>query len=754
MYFYEYMKFTGILLTFISVTFSINSFGQNLQLSWLNILDTNSTNRTRDMELTNEGNLVGLNFNSAITDMDPGIEDTIFFPDLGELYYTPAAFIQSFSGETGALNWVGPFGKPNYSFAHATSMCQDEQGNFYVIGTYAFGWETDSVDFDPGPEEYLVYHPNTPIAYVVKIDNAGNLVWVYHTESYEHDGDDWVGESALDAQGYANRTYDIEYISSDSTLVCTFEIKGKCDVAHGESDTLWLEGYDDLERGIAHIKLNMEGELVWAYTDDFYMIPEGNETQNYLLTEDGNSGAYYTHFFQDSIDIDPEAAIETIHSEGSKSILVQHINNSGAIDWSGYITGPDHFLRPYDIFSDSNKNFYLSGLVSGTTLSAIDFDFGPEAYNISSEIHPYLTFLAKYDSLHNIQWVKTWRGDSHKHIQSFTVTDYGTILLTINSNHLPFDVDPGPDTLWAEGEYPLSIIAISQDDGSFQWFDNINVTVIDVFSIRSDYPDEIFLGGIFQGTNWEVPDAQADFDPDSEITLEYDSGEFEDPFTTDFSAIFYAKYSKCSYSDTLEDIEICEGDSAWIFDHYEFESGFYDQSFTAVNGCDSTIIQQLIVTSFDDASITISGDSLICEQDGASYQWIYCHLFAEIDGATDQVYIPEENGYYTVITSIGDCSDTADCIFFDHISIGLDENNTSDFNVYPNPNNGSFEIIFSSVITEPYSLTVYDANGRIIHKSNFTKNKTRFSLHNPGKGVYFIQVISENFTAVEKIIVQ
>ena len=67
----------GLLILLIIPCFSLS---QQLKMTWLNITDTIAINRARDMEFTDDGDLIVVDLHSAITDIDPGPEDTIFFP--------------------------------------------------------------------------------------------------------------------------------------------------------------------------------------------------------------------------------------------------------------------------------------------------------------------------------------------------------------------------------------------------------------------------------------------------------------------------------------------------------------------------------------------------------------------------------------------------------------------------------------------------------------------------------------------------
>jgi hypothetical protein len=51
-------------------------------------------------------------------------------------------------------------------------MVMDGAGNLYLAGGF-----TGTVDFDPGPNQYLLTGSGTNNTYVLKLDSAGNFLW-------------------------------------------------------------------------------------------------------------------------------------------------------------------------------------------------------------------------------------------------------------------------------------------------------------------------------------------------------------------------------------------------------------------------------------------------------------------------------------------------------------------------------------------------------------------------------------------------
>jgi Glycine rich protein/SprB repeat/Secretion system C-terminal sorting domain len=93
---------------------------------------------------------------------------------------------------------------------------------------------------------------------------------------------------------------------------------------------------------------------------------------------------------------------------------------------------------------------------------------------------------------------------------------------------------------------------------------------------------------------------------------------------------------------------------------------------------------------------------------------------------------------YTYTDSSG-CTGTAtDSITVD-ICTGLSNNSTEAFNVYPNPNNGTFTINVSTVS----DVTIFDAQGKLVYSAKMLpENQNIISLENDG--MYMINVTSTN----------
>ncbi|HNR21320.1 MAG TPA: T9SS type A sorting domain-containing protein, partial [Bacteroidia bacterium] len=74
--------------------------------------------------------------------------------------------------------------------------------------------------------------------------------------------------------------------------------------------------------------------------------------------------------------------------------------------------------------------------------------------------------------------------------------------------------------------------------------------------------------------------------------------------------------------------------------------------------------------------------------------------------------------------------------------------------VIPNPNNGTFDIIFNSENESKKEVMVYNATGSLILSRTFTESKMEMDLTLLAKGIYFIKIKTELSSFHQKIIIQ
>ena len=68
----------------------------------------------------------------------------------------------------------------------------------------------------------------------------------------------------------------------------------------------------------------------------------------------------------------------------------------------------------------------------------------------------------------------------------------------------------------------------------------------------------------------------------------------------------------------------------------------------------------------------------------------------------------------------------------------------SDINVYPNPNNGRFTLELDKEPNSELNITISNATGQVVHRQLITSSVNIFDLQGVRKGVYILDLFSEN----------
>lgn len=87
----------------------------------------------------------------------------------------------------------------------------------------------------------------------------------------------------------------------------------------------------------------------------------------------------------------------------------------------------------------------------------------------------------------------------------------------------------------------------------------------------------------------------------------------------------------------------------------------------------------------------------------------------------------------------------------------VEENNFTDFKVFPNPNTGNFNVQFTSESSNDVSLTVYDIRGRVILDNTYPSQSVfnqNIQLNNVQSGIYLLNVTDGERKEVKKIIIK
>lgn len=174
-------------------------------------------------------------------------------------------------------------------------------------------------------------------------------------------------------------------------------------------------------------------------------------------------------------------------------------------------------------------------------------------------------------------------------------------------------------------------------------------------------------------------------------------------------------------------------------------TGLYSDTLTSVNGCDSLIGIELTIPT-PNTSVFVSGFTLSASLPGATYQWLDCNNgMAPIAGATGQFYTSPIMGSFAVIVGVGGCFDTSSCYSTVNTS-QIPANLEASVILYPNPNNGVFNVSVSGLTSNDLYIEILDVTGKIVHQEfRFVTTgefELPFELKEMNAGIYVLRLFS------------
>ncbi len=140
------------------------------------------------------------------------------------------------------------------------------------------------------------------------------------------------------------------------------------------------------------------------------------------------------------------------------------------------------------------------------------------------------------------------------------------------------------------------------------------------------------------------------------------SGIYNDTLTSSLNcdSIVQTNLTVTIFDTTNVSVSICNGDSVYLDSNYQFSGGLYTDYYTAVNGCDSMVVTELIVKStYSTSSIQYicMGDSIMLENNYQTTTGLYHDTLSTALGCDSilEVYLII-NPIYNVIDTVSICS--------------------------------------------------------------------------------------------------
>jgi hypothetical protein len=696
-----------------------------------------------------------------------------FDPGPGNTNLTAAGdydcFISKFD-PSGNLLWARRIGSTEYE--QVIAMAVDLTGNIVVTGLF-----NGTVDFDPGAGTSNLTSAGDNDIFVCKLNTSGNFIWarrmggtgsdyargviidsvnqVITTGRFSDvaDFDPGVGVanltssgntdafiSVLDASGNygwavkfggANMDEGTAIYADESGNIFTtgvFQLSVDFDPGPG-TDMLTSVGVED----VFISKLGNTGSHVWVR-----QLGGAGLQKTHAITADEYGNIYTSGYFAGTTDFYPGVEVLNKTSAGMLDVFVSKLNKHGDFV-SVSQTGGTLDDRALDMVVDSSLHILVVGYFNGTS----DFDPGAGVFNLDAagntdvfvlsleQCQPTSATISPVvcDQFLSPDGTTTWTtsgtymdtlvnaGGCDSVITVFLTvhaTSYGELFVTACDQYVS---QGGFHTWTTSGDYQDTLINVSGCDSVITIHLTIhNYTTATVNATGCDsyfLPDgtEVTVSGSYEKilVNSEGCDSIITFN----ITVVYSTA-------SAFSVTACDSYTSPS------------GQQSWT------ESGVYTDIILNAVGCDSVMTINLEIIEVN-TGVSQPGDALEADMSGAMYQWIDCGMGnVPVDGETNQVFLPAENGFYAVIISLGDCVDTSACIpyFIDGIA---KISSKEILNIYPNPAGEYFAIDLDNK-TASGILSVIDVEGREIFSIPFEgQEKLRVDLEIPS-GLYFVML--------------
>ncbi|MEI6683845.1 MAG: T9SS type A sorting domain-containing protein [Bacteroidota bacterium] len=175
---------------------------------------------------------------------------------------------------------------------------------------------------------------------------------------------------------------------------------------------------------------------------------------------------------------------------------------------------------------------------------------------------------------------------------------------------------------------------------------------------------------------------------------------------------------------------------------------------TPINGCGpgTQVCFVATVTGIPPVpTITVNGTTLMSSA-GTTYQWYLNGTL--IPGATTQFYTCGGSGFYQVeITNDYGCAAISTPIGCPN---AIEEHISGNIMIYPNPTDGIFtlEMRGQGLGKTDYKIEIFNYLGQNIYHQEILMKKTEINLSNMPKGIYFVQISTEEITYISKVVLQ
>jgi len=163
-----------------------------------------------------------------------------------------------------------------------------------------------------------------------------------------------------------------------------------------------------------------------------------------------------------------------------------------------------------------------------------------------------------------------------------------------------------------------------------------------------------------------------------------------------------------------------------------------------------------LTTTLNDSITQIGSTIVAIDSTADTYRWIDCNSATNLTANRGRTYVPIVNGDYQVVLQKGTCIDSSACLSF--LSVGITEASEKvELKGFPNPTKASHVIQIPKQLQQlSGEVNLYSSNGTLVLQKqvNSFPNKLTLNFNELGSGLYYVQVVNEKYTLIEKVVVE
>lgn len=352
--------------------------------------------------------------------------------------------------------------------------------------------------------------------------------------------------------------------------------------------------------------------------------------------------------FSGSIDLDPGADVLNVAGTLGENIYLQKLDINGNLIWAKHILGG----RPNKLVVDHFNNIY----VVGQFIDTVDFNPGPNIFNLISTGITHNGFILKLNSSGDFQWAKQINSSLGSRVLDIAIDPSGNVLTTGKFTGL-VDFDLGTGVSYLNGTNILNCFIYKLNtNGDFMWAKELSEGTIGMSgnvgnAIGVDSNSNVYTSGRFYGS--------PDFDPGEDSTILQATNGYTFIHKLDSNGLFSWVKQYGSSLTNLSSIKVTPSGSIYSIGHFSDISDFDPDP--SVHDLNSGFYQDIYILKLSNqgnfnwvkqftSSLTAHGVSITLDENNNVYNTGNFRGTADFNPGSD-VYNLTSNGHFDVYVS-------------------------------------------------------------------------------------------------------